>query len=311
VSSTSISERGAARAIEPTGDPPLSVVVASVNGFPYVGACLDALRTKCPEAEVIVADWTDEATRGRLREGWPGVRLISFDEPMSVPELRAAGIAAAAAPYVAVLEDHCVVREGWADRILAAHRAGHPVVGGSVHNGAGRVRDWAAFLCEYSEHMDPIAEGPAESLVGMNVSYDRTTIAAMQGLLDQGRWETWLHPHLRRQGFELYCDPAMAVDHDKDFGVREFLSQRYHYARSHAGMRNPELGWKRILYALGSPVLVPLLYFRIAGNVIRKGRHRGKLLAATPLILLYLSAWAFGEAIGYGFGGGRSILKVR
>ncbi|MGA8217853.1 MAG: glycosyltransferase [Solirubrobacterales bacterium] len=311
MSSASTSERRAGGARESRGSAALSVVVASVNGFPYIGGCLDALRLHCPSAEVIVADWTDEETRRRVREGWPGVRLISFDGPMSVPELRAAGMAAAAAPHVAVIEDHCLVRDGWEERILAAHEDGHPVVGGAVHNGAPRIRDWAAFLCEYSEHMDPMTGGPAETLVGMNVSYDRSSIAAMQDLLDEGRWETWLHPHLQSRGFELHCDPEVVVDHAKDFGVREFLSQRYHYARSHAGMRNPELGWRRVIYALGSPALVPLLYARIARNVIRKRRYRGKLLAATPLMLLYLCAWALGEAVGYAFGGGRSILKVR
>lgn len=306
-----VTEERASTRPEVVGEPPLSVVVASVNGFPYLGACLGSLRSRCPEGEVIVADWTDESTRQRVRKEWPEVRLISFQEAMSVPELRAAGMAAARSPYVAVLEDHCVIRDGWGERILAAHSSGHPVVGGSVHNGADRIRDWAAFLCEYSEHMAPMSEGPAETLVGMNVSYDRETINAMTALLRQGRWETWLHPHLQSEGFELYRDPEIAVDHVKDFEIGEFLSQRYHYARSHAGMRNPELGHRRILYLLGSPVLIPLLYFRIARNVLRKRRHRGKLLAATPLILLYLGAWAVGEAIGYAFGGGRSILKVR
>lgn len=311
MSPASTSERSAAGGRALPGSPALSVVVASVNGFPYIGDCLDALGRHCPSAEVIVADWSDDDTRRRLQEGWPRVRLIPFDAPTSVPELRAAGIAAAGAPHVAVIEDHCLVREGWADRILAAHGSGHPVVGGAVHNGAGRIRDWAAFLCEYSEHMDPMNGGPAETLVGMNVSYDRSSIAAMQDLLDEGRWETWLHPRLQSEGFELHCDPAVLVDHDKDFGIREFLSQRYHYARSHAGMRNPELGWRRVAYVLGSPALVPLLYLRIARNVLRKRRYRGKLAAATPLILLYLCAWAMGEAVGYALGGGRSILKVR
>jgi hypothetical protein len=126
VSSASTSEQSAVGTRQPLGEPPLSVVVASVNGFPYLGECMDTLRRHCPEAEVIVADWTDEDTRTRLREGCPWVRLISFDQPMSVPELRAAGIAAARAPYVAVIEDHCLVRHGWAERILAAHGAGHP-----------------------------------------------------------------------------------------------------------------------------------------------------------------------------------------
>jgi hypothetical protein len=32
---------------------------------------------------------------------------------------------------------------------------------------------------------------------------------------------------------------------------------------------------------------------------------------ASPLILLYVTVWAFGELVGYLFGGGRSLLKVR
>ena len=292
--------------------PPLSVVVASVNGFPYLGQCLEALSDRCPEAEVVVADWTDDETRRRVRERWPSVRLLSFDEPMAVPELRAAGIAAARAPYIALIEDHCVVRDGWMGHILAAHRRGHSVVGGSVRNAAtDRIRDWAAFLCEYADVMPPVPEGPVGGLPGMNVSYDRRAIETMQELLDQGRWESWLHPHLQSCGFELYSDPKMTLDHDKDFGIREFLSQRYHYARSHAGMRNPELGWKRIVYCLGSPLIVPLFYYRISHKVLAKRRHRKELAMATPLLLLYLSAWAIGEAIGYAFGGGRSLLKVR
>lgn len=290
----------------------LSVVIASVNGFPYLERCLDSLERRAPGAEVIVADWTDRDTRRRVSERWPSVRLLSFDEPMAVPELRAAGIAQARAPYVAVIEDHCVVRDGWAGRICAAHRRGHSVVGGAVRNGATRrLRDWAAFFCEYSEHMEPLPEGPTRSLTGMNVSYDRRAIETMAPLLDEGRWETWLHPHLLDRGIDLYAEADMALDHVKDFDFREFVSQRYHYARSHAGMRNRELGLKRPIYVLGSPALVPLLYARIARNVLRKRRHRARFLAATPLVLVYLAVWSYGEAVGYAFGGGRSLLRVK
>lgn len=293
-------------------DPDLSVVVASVNGMPYLGWCLNALTDRCPEAEVVVADWTDEATRREVRERWPGVRLLSFDEPAAVPELRAAGIAAARAPYVALIEDHCVVAPGWSRAILDAHAAGHPVVGGAVVNAmTERSRDWAAFLCEYSNVMEPVPEGPVDGLPGMNVSYDRSAIAAMAQLLAEGRWESWLHPHLQREGFELWSDPRIELEHAKDFGFREFVSQRYHYARSHAGMRNPELGAKRVLYTAGSPAIVPMFFRRIAGDVRRKGTHRAEFRRAAPLILLYLCVWALGEGIGYAAGGGRSILKVR
>lgn len=292
--------------------PELSVVVASVNGLPYIRRCLDSLARCAPEAEVIVADATDDATRRSVAEGWPSVRLIAFDEPMAVPELRAAGIAAASAPNVAVIEDHCVIRDGWARRLIEGHRQGRPVVGGPIRNGATRrIRDWAAFFCEYSEHMEPGPTGPVESLTGMNVSYDRRAIQAMEPLLSEGRWETWLHPHLQAFGLELHSDGAVVLEHVKDFDFREFVSQRYHYARSYAGMRNPRLGWRRVVYAIGSPALVPLLYVRIARNVLRKRRHRREFLLATPLVLLYVGVWAFGEAVGYTAGGGRSLLRVR
>ena len=83
-----------------------------------------------------------------------------------------------------------------------------------------RARDWAAFYCEYSAFLEPVTEGAARDLPGMNVSYDRSAIAAMQDLLDEGRWETWLHPRLRERGFEFWIDPALTIDHVKDFGFR-------------------------------------------------------------------------------------------
>jgi len=83
--------------------PELSVVVASVNGLPYVHECLASLAEHCPDAEVIVADSTDERTRQELAARWPAVKLLTFDAPRTIPELRAAGIFAATAPYVAVI----------------------------------------------------------------------------------------------------------------------------------------------------------------------------------------------------------------
>jgi hypothetical protein len=278
----------------------------------FLDRCLSALRERCPHAEVVVADRTGPETRTRISECWPRVRIISFDEPRSIPELRAAGIAAARAPRVAVIEDHCLVHNGWADAVLAAHAEGRTVVGGPIRNAAAeRVRDWAAFFCEYSEHMEPLQRGAAGSLPGMNVSYDRTALAAMAELLAEGRWESWLHPHLQKQGFTLWVEPEMLIEHAKGFGIREFVSQRYHYARAHAGALNDVLGRKRLLYLGGSPLLVPLLYFRIARNVLRKRRHRLRFLAATPLLLVYLVAWAAGEAVGHALGCGRSPLEVR
>ena len=281
-------------------------------GFPYIGECLAALQQRCVEVEIIVADSTDDATRREIAEGWPAVRLLRFESPTSIPELRAAGIAQARAPIVAVIEDHCIVTEKWCSRLLDLHAKGHRVVGGPVRNVATkRIRDWAAFLCEYSANMEPSVGGVVTSLPGMNVSYDRTAIAEIDDLLRQGVWETWLHRHLQQCGFELYHDPQMVVEHAKGFGFVEFLGQRYHYSRAYAGLRNPALGWKRAIYFLGSPLLVPLVALRTLRNVLKKGGRGRELLLASPLILVYVFAYAYGEAIGYLLGGGQSLLRVK
>jgi Glycosyl transferase family 2 len=293
-------------------EPELSVVIASVNGFPYLGSCLDALRERAPEAEVIVADCTDAETRRRIGEGWPSVIVLGFDEPTTIPALRAAGIFRASGSAVAVLEDHCVVTEGWAGALARSRSEGHGAVGGPIRNGGhARIRDWAAFLFEYSPFLEPVERGPAADLPGMNVCYDRAAIAEITDLLQAGRWESWLHGRLRERGVELFREPDAVIEHEMDFPVSDFLAQRFHYARAYAGMRVPDLGWRRVAYCLGSPLLVPLLSWRIARNVLGKGRHRGRLALAAPLILLYVVVTAVGEAIGYAVGGGSSLLRVK
>ena len=92
----------------------------------------------------------------------------------------------------------------------------------------------------------------------MNVSYDRRAIEAIDDLLRQGRWESWLHARLRERGFELWVDADAVIDHVKDFGFREFASQRYHYSRAYAACGTPSSA-RSAVYALGSPLLVPLL----------------------------------------------------
>jgi hypothetical protein len=76
-------------------------------------------------------------------------------------------------------------------------------------------------------------------------------------------------------------------------------------------MRNPGLGWKRVVYCVGAPLLPPFLYYRMAKNLSRAPRLRRAFVRSTPLIAAYLAMWALGEAVGYAAGGGDSLRKVR
>lgn len=296
--------------------PDVSVVIASVNGLPYPLATLEALAGQEPagNTEVILADCTGPSTVAAVRERFPDVRILAFDEPKSVPWLRAAGLREAKAPLVAVTEDHCIPRPDWLQRIQDAHdRTGWAAVGGGVENDSTtRVVDWAVFFCEYHQHMSPVPEGPNAFIPGMNVAYDMTALEPLRPVFEEGLWENFLHDRLRDAGHVLGMDPTIVVGHRKHFTVPMFLSERFHYSRSFAGMRVAGDPWRtRLAWAAASLLLPALLVTRLTRNVLRRRMHVGWYVRAFPLVVLFSIAWSIGELVGYLTGPGDSLLKVR
>ena len=292
--------------------PVVSVVIPSVNGLPAIAECLEALRRQDGDvaAEVLVVDRCGDATRAALRERFPDVRILEALPGTAIPALRALGITHSRGLLVAVLEDHCHVGPGWMAALDRARREGHQVIGGAVENGSvERVVDWAAFYCEYARFMPPLERGEVEEVTGNNVAYDRAVLAGLGSLED--RWEFFIHALLKEKGVRFFCAPDLVVSHKKEFGFREFLSQRYHYSRSFAGMRLAKAPlWTRAAYALATPLLPPVLFTRIAGAVARRPGHGRRFLRCAPVLAAFLGSWAWGEAVGALAGPGDSLARV-
>lgn len=298
-----------------TTRPTISVVVASVNGLPYPIACLEALEAQqgSVSSEVIIADCTGPATAAAIRERFPDVRILEFDEPKSVPWLRAVGIKAASGRLVAVTEDHCVPRSDWFERIVEVHaRTGWAAVGGGVENDQDRLVDWAVFFCEYHQLMSPVPYGPNDFIPGMNVAYDMDALEPLRELFAEGLWENFLHDKMRAAGHVLGMDPSIVVGHRKYFTIPMFLAERFHYSRSFAGMRVADAPIsRRLAWAVASFALPALLVVRLTRNVVRRRQFLKEYAMAFPLVVLFSVMWAIGEFVGYLSGPGDSILKVR
>jgi GT2 family glycosyltransferase len=294
--------------------PQLSVVIASVNGADYLDACLAGLAQQRGNvcSEIVVADCCGSQTRELVERKYPHVRLLSFAERLSVPRLRAVGIAAARGHVVLLTEDHCIPASDWFERVAASRGCSYAAVGGAVENAATeRLIDWAVYLCEYSRYVNPVPTGLADDIPGNNVAYSREAIAQLQDLLAAGRWEYFLHGRLRQAGLELYSDPSVVVYHKKSFTTREFLEQRFYYGRSFAGMRvEGAPWWRRGLFAAGSLGLPPLLIERIGARLFSRRRHRLIFLRALPLLSLFTLSWTVGEFVGYVSGPGDSLARV-
>jgi hypothetical protein len=294
------------------GTPALSVVIASVNGRHVLEPTLRALDAlpERPYMEVIIVEAVGGETRARVREHWPAVVTVESDR-RSIPRLRYQGVLRARGRVVAILEDHARVSPAWASTLLQQLEGPWGAVGGPVENGQDGLVNWAVYFCEYAPHMSPVAEGEAVDLPGNNIAYQRPHLLKHARLLDDGKWESWINDRLRADGVGLASTNAMVVHHIKPFRLGYFLAQRFHFARSYAGMRRTEQSWPvRLVYGAGSIALPALLFARVVRTVVRKRRLLGRFLAVSPLVALFLTVGAFGEMVGYLLGPGRSLDKV-
>jgi glycosyltransferase involved in cell wall biosynthesis len=295
--------------------PLVSVVIACVNGMPFIGECIDHLSDQEGNipAEIIVADRCGESVRQEIRRRYPQVVLVEADAHATIPKLRAMGMAVARGEMIAILEDHCNVSRTWMEVVRRAHAAGEQAIGGAVENGAtDRVVDWAVYFCEYARFMLPVAHGRVQEITGNNSVYDRRLLERIGPELKEEVWESFLHQKMREMGVPFYSDPGLLVSHKKEFGYGYFWSQRYHYSRSFAGMRMAGAPiWKRVAVAGASGLLLPpLLLWRMFKTVRAKGRLGGQFVRSLPVIGTFLVPWAWGEVIGSLMGPGRSLEKV-
>lgn len=289
-------------------------MIPSVIGLPWIEECLRALQAQAgiQEVEIIVVDCSPPGTAEHIRTHFPDVKLLRFSERLSIPELRFIGIGKATGEIVAILAEHCVVHGNWLEELIRAHESGYPVVGGAIENGnVERILDWAVFLCEYSQVMPPIPNGETNVLPGYNVSYTREILQSLHAATGKNSWEYFLHQELRNRGIKFLAVPTLVVQHKKRSSFLHFLTQRFHFSRSFAGMRRNQVSNPmRIFLTLLSPLLPFLMIERIAQNVFQKKRYRKEFLQALPLLIFFMISYAAGECIGYATGPGESLLKV-
>ncbi len=295
--------------------PAISVVIASVNGLPGIDECLAALENQKGgfDHEVIVADRCQNGTADYIRQKFPGVQLLHFDGRPSIPELRAIGMAKARGNIIVVTEDHCIAPDNWFAEIVKAHQSGHMVVGGAVENAkTDTILDWSTFLCEYSSAMLPVPAGEVDSIPGNNAAYKREVLDLVDDDIKRNYWEFFLHKELRNKGVKFVSVPTIVVKHKKGFAFFDFLSQRFHYSRSFAGMRRAGIpATQRLFYVCASPLLPLLVGMRIFRDIFfEKKRLYKEFVLSLPSLSIFAIAYALGEFVGYLVGPGHSLSRV-
>jgi hypothetical protein len=296
--------------------PPLSVVIGTTEGWPYVEPLLKSLRPDAERlgVEIIFADGSGRPPPAQDEVG-PQVRWLAYLEP-SVFRLYWHGLHAARGAVVATTEDHCVARAGWCEAILAAH-AEHPqaaAIGGAIENGSREtLLDWASYFITQGLHMAPLGQRAVRVTTNEAcLSLKRDVVGR---LTDSGGLGFMAILELRRladSGAELRVDDRFAVDHFQTIGVGETTAIHFHNGRAIAGFRRRRgmtgEDWLRMLGALALPFVRTV---RAVSLCWRKGRHRRVLLASAPLMLWLDLCQGFGHLLGYALGPGDSPGRMR
>ena len=194
-----------------------------------------------------------------------------------------------------------IVEDGWARALMGAldppaGGAGGP--SGSIAPDAGPV-DWAVFFLRYSAFLaSGWTDGPTSGeLAGDNAAYRREDLERHRATFERGFWEVDFHRCLRADGLILRRVAAARAALGRSFGLRMFLRQRYAHGREF-GLTDVRAGRRgRAAIVLKAPA-VPLAIAWRAGRRVGVGEDTWRFAAALPIVLLFASAWAAGEAAG-------------
>jgi len=278
-------------------EPALSIVVAS-NGAPgAVAACLAALEPQADGAEVLVCEPESSPEDVRRRYSW-----ARFHERPGalVPELWRDGIERSGGRIVALTISPMRPAADWVETIGVQHERAD-AVGGAIEPDSGlRWPDWAEYFCRYARDMLPFEGHECLDLPGDNAAYKRELLDRTRGLYRDGFWEPVVNRRLRDEGGVLWHTPELVVRQGRSAGARAFARQRLAHGRAYGRQRGSRFGAGRNAVGVAAAPVVPiLLSLRIVREVLRKRRHRARVLLALPLVLVFNAAWAAGEALGH------------
>jgi hypothetical protein len=297
--------------------PLLSVVVVTPDRFATVRKTLRRLRSQniCERMELVIVAPSREALaldESGLREFYGHV-VVEVGHMRSTARARAAGVRAAKAEVVALVEDHAFPAPGWAEALVARHAEGWAAVGPVMSNANPRgATSWANLLIEYAPWLEPSDAGEREHLPGHNGSYKRALLleygGRLEAMLDA---ESVLHWDLRSRGHKLFLEPRARVFHQNFSAAAPSLALRFNGGRLFASARARGWGaWRKLLYACASPLIPFVRCARIVSELLKPGRPRHLLPKVLPSLFVGLLFDGAGELAGYAFGAGDAMRKL-
>jgi hypothetical protein len=297
--------------------PLLSVVCFAGPHRERTRRCLDALgsQTAAGAVELILLDAGDP---GDLADPPPGLaaRIERLPGGVRLGAARTQGVAAASAPAIAFMSDHCYPDPGWAQALIDAYEDPWAAVGYTFRASLGTTYGArAARIADHGRWLAGVASsGPVDAISYGEASYRRDFLEglgeAMEWTLDS---DFSLQSRLHESGRAMSIASGAVITHDNLATVRANGLVSYHSSRL-VGARHlgdgRRITVRRVLYALAAPIAVPVLRTLRQVREIRGLVPAGQLAMALPAIIVKNVYEGFGQAVGYLRGEGNAAVRL-
>jgi hypothetical protein len=305
-----------ARNMDQGKTPLLSVILATPAGYGTIRITVSHLRSQTARSSlelVIVAPSKVllDLEVDQLIE-FACYQVVEIKKFQSIGQANAAGIRQAAAPIVALAEDHCFPDSQWAENLIAAHKGPWAAVGPGVRNANPNTAvSWADLFIGYGPWLTPGPSREADFLPGHNTSYKREILLGYGNQLDaMMEAETVLHWDLRGKGHRLHMESTASVAHTNFSLWSSWIPAQFYNGRLFAGARARQkpLSW-RIIFALGSP-LIPIVRLWRIWTGLPSQDLKVQFLSCLHALMIGLAIDGMGQMVGYALGTGNALDKV-
>ncbi|MCP4537255.1 MAG: glycosyltransferase [Chloroflexi bacterium] len=293
-----------------SGQVSVTVLIPAYNSADTIRATLFSLLAQEFDEpfEIIVVDSSSDETPRIIAEEFPTVHLIHLDQQTDPGTARNLGIVQAAGEIIACIDSDCIAPPDWLEQMVAAQRAGHEVVGGTIENGNPEsLISWAGYLAEFREWLPAGHARLVNHVPTCNISYHRSIFVRFGGFPTKfyPQEDLLFHWRLSQHGVPIRFNPDIHVRHVHRSTWRDYNQHSRRIGRITARVlkltceEGVFLARSPLLALLAAPVLPLIKWARTIGvfmsqqpDVLRK-----HALALIPF-LLGLYVWAVGFVEG-------------
>lgn len=282
--------------------PRVSIVIPAYYSHDTIEQTLLAFREQTyRDFEVVIVNSSPETiTQGLITRKFPEVNFEQSPTRLFPHAARNRAIARSGGELLVMTDPDCRAQPDWLEKLVAAHDAGHPVVGGGMGLATRRWFERGAHLVKFSWLLPGLPAGFRWIVPSANALYPRSLLEKL-GRLDDLLFcgDAVLAWRAGDAGARPWFEPSAVVEHRHEGNLIAFTRMRFR--------RGIEFGHARIAFegrtrgraaieALLMPLRAIITLVRAGKDSVRAGW--GTIFVFTlPVQILGQFGWCLGEAL--------------